>query len=163
LQLLLLLLFFLDRIVSGAYHKSDLERLQADNEWIRAFYKHGYESHDKTVAIINEVLTWRQEFEANSEYIFNLIYTLHILSYLLYTQSKHRLFSRVDFSAGSTSQPVLRLFSRIDFAAGSTTFQPDRLCSRLYDFSARFYKIYYFNDNNLFRILTTWSSILSGY
>ena len=99
---------------------------------------------------------------------------LHILSYLLYSQSKHRLFSRVDFSAGSTSQPVLRLFSRIDFAAGSTTFQPDRLCSRFYDFSAGStlqpvlrlfsridfaaacttfqptcsHKIYYFNDNN---------------
>ena len=74
---------------------------------------------------------------------------LHILSYLLYTQSKHRLFSRVDFSAGSISQPVLRLFSRIDSAAACTTFQPgfttfqpgfitfQPTCSQ---------KIYYFNN-----------------
>lgn len=50
----------------SAYHKADLERLRIDNEWIKAFYKHGYENHDKTVSMINEVLSWRNEFEANS-------------------------------------------------------------------------------------------------
>jgi hypothetical protein len=65
----------LDTIANNGYHKSDLERLHTDYDWIRAFYKHGYESHDKTVAMIHDVLTWRNDFEANSKIFahYNLI------------------------------------------------------------------------------------------
>lgn len=54
------------QINSLTYHKLDIERIKNDNEWIKAFYKHSNENNDKTVAMIHEVLSWRQEFEANN-------------------------------------------------------------------------------------------------
>ena len=60
------ILFFLGQIESLTYHKLDIERIKNDNEWVKAFYKHSNENHDKTVAMIHEVLSWRQDFEANS-------------------------------------------------------------------------------------------------
>ena len=47
----------------------DLERLKADvnNDWLKAFYKHGFSNHDKTVNIMHEVLLWRKDFDANSK------------------------------------------------------------------------------------------------
>lgn len=33
---------------------------------MKAFYKHGFNNHDKTVDLMHEVLKWRMDFEANS-------------------------------------------------------------------------------------------------
>lgn len=68
-------------IEKGDYHEKDLERIKADvnNDWLKAFYKHGFSNHDKTVNIIHEVLLWRKEFDANSKkisLIFSYIYIL---------------------------------------------------------------------------------------
>lgn len=53
-------------IEKGDYHFRDLERLQKDNEWIKAFYRHSIEDIDKTLTLIDEVLVWRKALDINS-------------------------------------------------------------------------------------------------
>ena len=54
-------------IEKGVYHPLDVERIKKDTCWVRAFYKHSQENSDKTVNMINEVLIWRKEFNANGK------------------------------------------------------------------------------------------------
>ena len=56
----------LANIDRGDYHPADLERISSNTDWIRAMYKHSQENNEKTTNSIHEVLSWRQEFEANS-------------------------------------------------------------------------------------------------
>lgn len=59
----------------GKYHKSDLDRLRRDNQWIKAFYKYSQESQEKAVNMLDEVLAWRNEFGSNGKYLlFRYLY-----------------------------------------------------------------------------------------
>jgi hypothetical protein len=40
--------------------------LNKDNEWIKAFYRQSMEENNKTLSLIDEVLTWRNDFGVNS-------------------------------------------------------------------------------------------------
>lgn len=74
---------FLDQIDRSEYHKDDLQRLKKDTAWLRAFYKHGFSNHDKTVSLIHDVLVWRKDFDANSinPFDFNPIPSLNLIEY----------------------------------------------------------------------------------
>lgn len=54
-----------EKIENNEYHPKDLERVNKDNEWMKAFHKHGLEDHNKTVDVMDEILTWRKNFGAN--------------------------------------------------------------------------------------------------
>lgn len=56
-----------DKIEKREYHSKDLERINKNNEWIKAFYKNGLDDHHKAVDLMDEVLTWRQKFGANGK------------------------------------------------------------------------------------------------
>jgi len=58
-------MFFKGKIEKDEYHPLDLDRIEKDNKWIRAFYEHSFENKDKTVNMIDEVLLWRKKFNAN--------------------------------------------------------------------------------------------------
>jgi hypothetical protein len=61
-----LTVFKIDNIeINESYHPLDLERINKDTKWIRAFYKHSLENSERTVGMIDEVLTWRKKFNAN--------------------------------------------------------------------------------------------------
>jgi hypothetical protein len=55
------------KVQNGSYHDADVERIKAGTDWIRACYKHSSDSADRTLNTIDEVLTWRKEFEANGK------------------------------------------------------------------------------------------------
>ena len=65
-----LILYNKDSIEKGEYHALDLERINKDTKWIRAFYKHSLENNERTVNMIDEVLTWRKKFNANGTNFF---------------------------------------------------------------------------------------------
>ena len=46
-----------------------------DTKWIRAFYNHPHENSEQTAKIIDEVLTWRNEFNSNG---FLFLFTVEI-------------------------------------------------------------------------------------
>lgn len=54
-----------ENIGLGKYHRADLERVRRNNEWVKAFYKYSQENHEKCVSMLDEVLTWRNEFGSN--------------------------------------------------------------------------------------------------
>lgn len=54
-----------ENIGLGKYHKLDLERIRRDNDWLKAFYKYSEQDETRTVNMLDEVLTWRNEFGAN--------------------------------------------------------------------------------------------------
>jgi hypothetical protein len=56
-----------ENIGMGKYHKYDLDKLRRNNEWLKAFYKYSQEDHEKTIIMMNEVLTWRSEFGCNGK------------------------------------------------------------------------------------------------
>jgi len=53
------------KVQNGSYHEADVQRIRTATDWIRACYKHSSDSADRTLNTIDEVLTWRKEFEAN--------------------------------------------------------------------------------------------------
>lgn len=57
---------YADNIDKSVYHVLDLERIQKNNDWIKAFLKHSFDSPDKAADMIHDVLKWRQTFDANS-------------------------------------------------------------------------------------------------
>lgn len=57
--------FLIDKIQNGVYHQKDVDRIRANNDWIKAFNKHSMGDFDKAVNMIDEVLIWRKEFGAN--------------------------------------------------------------------------------------------------
>jgi hypothetical protein len=61
-----LLNLFQDNIENNVYHSNDIDRLQKDNEWIKAFYRHSMEEVDTTICLVDEVFTWRKNSDINS-------------------------------------------------------------------------------------------------
>lgn len=53
------------KVENGDYHPKDVERVRKDNEWMKAFWKHGEDEHSRAVDVMNEVLDWRKKFGAN--------------------------------------------------------------------------------------------------
>ena len=59
-------------------HKIFLKNhFKIDTKWIKAFYKHSLGVNEKTVSMINEVLTWRKKFNANGLTTF-IIYFYYV-------------------------------------------------------------------------------------
>ncbi|CAF0743075.1 unnamed protein product [Brachionus calyciflorus] len=56
---------FKDKISIELYNPKDIERIKKDTKWIKAFHKHSIDDQEKTVNMIDEVLTWRKQFGAN--------------------------------------------------------------------------------------------------
>ncbi|CAF0743056.1 unnamed protein product [Brachionus calyciflorus] len=52
-------------IEKGVYHPKDIDRIKADSNWLRAFYKHSLMNSDRTVDMVNDVLKWRKDFNCN--------------------------------------------------------------------------------------------------
>ena len=75
----------LDNLDNGAYHQMDIQRLTRDNEWLKAFYKHSQQINDKTVDMLNEVLSWRKEFNANCKITLLMIFFLSMIFLSLVT------------------------------------------------------------------------------
>ena len=42
-----------------------MERINKNNDWIKAFHKHSLGDHNKSVDLVNETLKWRKRFGAN--------------------------------------------------------------------------------------------------
>jgi hypothetical protein len=59
---------FEEKIDKNAYHPLDVERVKKNTDWVRCFFKHGLGDSDKTVQVADDVLTWRNTFNANSNY-----------------------------------------------------------------------------------------------
>lgn len=57
---------FKENVDKNVYHSFDIERLEKDNEWVKAFYRHSMEEVDTTICLIDEVLTWRKNTEINN-------------------------------------------------------------------------------------------------
>lgn len=57
---------FKDNVEKSVYHYDDIDRLQKDNEWIKAFYRHSMEDIETTISLMDEVLTWRMSQDINN-------------------------------------------------------------------------------------------------
>ena len=61
------------------YEQEDLDRLNKDDKWIRAFYKNGLENEAKTVDAIHDTLQWRKQFDAKGIALFVLLFILQLI------------------------------------------------------------------------------------
>ena len=67
-----------DNIEQNKYHKLDVARLRASNDWLKAFYKFSGETPERTLPMLDEVLTWRNEFGTNGKILPFLLFHLFL-------------------------------------------------------------------------------------
>lgn len=55
-----------ENVDKNMYHYNDIDRLNKDNDWIKAFYRHSSEDVEAAIALVDEVFTWRKLTDTNS-------------------------------------------------------------------------------------------------
>lgn len=70
LWLKIILKLCIANIESGKYEQCDLDILNKNNDWAKAFFQHGAENEDRTVDLISEVLQWRKDFGCKGKFTY---------------------------------------------------------------------------------------------
>lgn len=66
-----------ESVDKGSYHFRDIECLQKDNEWMKAFYRHSMDDVEKTLLLMDEVLLWRKATETHSKIFYSCLSKKH--------------------------------------------------------------------------------------